>query len=143
MNGKTKMKHMRDKEFLDMYHEALMLMTSSGVANARRAAILYTIYNGKPHYHVSYERAYLLVCRILKSGNVPIQNPRLRAMWGEIAGHVRHLVNDRGISISKAVEFVIANCRASRFYISEEYGWRHTYEASRERKRALLSRFVA
>ena len=143
MNGKTKMKQMRDKEFLDMYHEALMLMTSSGVTDARRAAILYTIYNGKPHFHVSYERAYLLVCRILKSGNVPIQNPRLRAMWGEIAGHVRHLVYDRGISISMAVEFVIANCRASRFYISEEYGWRHTYEASRERKRALLSRFVA
>lgn len=45
MNGKTKMKQMRDKEFLDMYHEALMLMTSNGVTDARRAAILYTIYN--------------------------------------------------------------------------------------------------
>lgn len=143
MNGKTKMKNMRDKEFLDMYHEALILMSQSGVSDARRAAIIYTIYNGKPHYHVSYERAYLLVCRILKSGNVPIQNPRLRVMWGEIAGHVRNLVQSRKISISRAVEFVIANCRASRFFISEEYGWRHTYEASRERKRAIVRRYVA
>ena len=124
----------RDKEFLELYHPTLDAMMEQGMplGKARRAAVEFTIANGRPHYHVEHERAYRCVCHLLnadqkKSSNartfrsskeMGLPKRRLRQqMYYEIAERVSRLLT-RGMSIDSALAHVLEHCRASRFFIS-------------------------
>ena len=125
---------LRDKEFLKLYRPTLDALLERGVplSKARRAAADFTIANGHPHYHVSHERAYRCVCHLLnaddKRGNgartyrtseeIGLAKRRLRRqMWQEITQRVRTLM-DKGLSVECAIDHVLENCRASRFFLS-------------------------
>jgi len=111
----------RDMEFVALYNPTLQLMIRRGVAAPRRAAIHFVVNNGHPRYHVSYKRAYDVVCQLLRHGKMPL-HPSLQAqMWQEIAARVSSMTREQGMSIACALEFVLLHCRASRFFISEEY----------------------
>lgn len=124
----------RDKEFLALYNPTLDALLEKGVAEskARRAAVDFTIANGRPHYHVDHDRAYRVVCSLLaaeqkKAPNattlrtpdeMALPKSRLRQqMWYEIAGRVSSLC-DKGLSVECAINHVLDHCRASRFFIS-------------------------
>lgn len=124
----------RDKEFLELYHPTLDALIEQGLpmSQARRAAVEFTIANGRPHYHVDYERAYRCVCHLLNasekkgagahtfrtSEEIGLPKRRLRQqMWFEITDHVRTLLK-QGMSVGSAIEHVLEHCRASRFFIS-------------------------
>ena len=124
----------RDKEFLALFNPTLDAFLEQGVpmCNARRAAVDFTIANGRPHYHVDMERAYRCVCRLLTAEQKKAPNAltrrtcdsetlpksRLRRqMWYEITAHVAAL-RARGMSVEHALEHVLEHCRASRFFIS-------------------------
>ena len=124
----------RDKEFLALYHPTLDALLQRGIphSKARRAAVMFTIANGHPHYHVNHERAYRCVCHLLnaedKKGNgartyrsnedTGFPKRRLRRhMWYEITQQVSMLKN-QGMSIDAAIDHVLEHCRASRFFIS-------------------------
>jgi hypothetical protein len=143
MNEKTHLRIMRDKEFLDLYHETLNLMLANGVKDARRAAINFALYNGHPHYYVSFDRAYIVVCSILRHDKSPINNNHLDMMWHEIASRVEALTAAGNVSIATAIKFVLDNCRASRFFLSEKYAYHNTYRASHERREMLNRRYAA
>lgn len=125
---------LRDKEFLELYHPTLDALMRQGLpeSKARRAAVEFTIANGRPHYHVGHERAYRCVCHLLsaadKKGNgarsfrnhegMGLAKRRLRQqMWFEITGHVQELTR-QGMSIESAIDHVLEHCRASRFFIT-------------------------
>lgn len=125
---------LRDKEFLELYRPTLDALIERGVpvSKARRAAAEFTIANGHPHYHVSHERAYRCVCHLLnaddKRGNgartyrtseeIGLAKRRLRRqMWQEITQRVRALM-DKGLSVECAIDHVLENCRATRFFLS-------------------------
>ena len=143
LNGKTENRRSRDQEFLQLYTAALKLMIDRRVRHPRKAAIAFTIHNGTPHYHVSYERAYEVVRQLL-AGKHPLR-PSLQAqMWEEITDRVRKLMTDRRISIAVALDFVLQHCRASRFFISEAYARVSTYRAMKERRMRLMKNsFIA
>ena len=141
----------RDKEFLALYHPTLDALVEQGMpqGKARRAAVEFTIANGHPHYHVSHERAYRCVCRLLqaddKRGNgartyravddIDLAKSRLRRqMWYEITQHVKVLTN-QGVSVEKAIDHVLEHCRASRFFLSPATAM--TKICSQTRARAL------
>ena len=124
----------RDKEFLELYHPTLDAMMEQGMplSKARRAAVEFTIANGRPHYHVDMERAYRCVCHLLNadqkrannartyrtSDGIGLAKRRLRQqMYYEIAERVSRLLT-RGMSVESAVAHVLQHCRASRFFIS-------------------------
>ena len=124
----------RDNEFLAIYGPTLDAMMAQGMpkSKARRAAALFTIANGQPHYHVNHERAYRCVCHLLhaddKRGNgartyrtseeMGLAKGRLRRqMWQEITQKVSALVK-HGMSVDHAIDHVLEHCRASRFFIS-------------------------
>lgn len=124
----------RDKEFLALYCPTLDAMLSQGIdkTKAQRAAALFTITNGHPHYHVNHERAYRCVCHLLhandKKGNgaltyrinedMNLTKGRLRQqMWLEITQRVGELIR-QGLSVDHAIDHVLEHCRASRFFIS-------------------------
>ena len=111
----------RDMEFVAFYNEALRLMVDRKVEAPRRQAIRFVVHNGHPRYHVSYKRAYEVVRQLLRSGKTPTNNSLQVQMWQELAGRVGTLCRDTGMSIAGALEFVLAHCRATRFYISERH----------------------
>ncbi len=124
----------RDKEFLELYHPTLDAMMEQGLplSKARRAAVEFTIANGRPHYHVDLDRAYRYVCHLLNAGQKRANNARTfrtsdemglakgrlrQQMYLEIAQRVSRLLT-RGMSVESAVAHVLQHCRASRFFIS-------------------------
>ena len=124
----------RDKEFLELYHPTLDALVEQGMpmSRARRAAVVFTIANGHPHYHVDHERAYRCVCHLLRTDekkgagartfrtheNIGMPKSRLRQqMWYEITDRVRALLQ-QGMSVDSAIDHVLGHCRASRFFIS-------------------------
>ena len=124
----------RDKEFLELYHPTLDALMQQGMplSKARRAAVEFTIANGRPHYHVDMERAYRCVCHLLNadqkkacnartyrtSEEMGLAKRRLRQqMYYEIAQRVSRLLT-RGMSVESALAHVLQHCRASRFFIS-------------------------
>ena len=111
----------RDMEFVALYNDTLKLMIDRGVAAPRREAIRFTIHNGHPRYHVSYKRAYAVVCQLMNHGKMPINPSQSAQMWVELTNRVEALCRNTGLSIARAVEFVLQHCRATRFYISEAH----------------------
>jgi len=125
ISGKHRSKLERDKEFNAIYRQVLNFMIEHKVPNARQAAVRFTVLHSHPHYHVSYDRAYIVVSKILK-GQPFTARPSLRAsMWLEIAKQVKYLHDNHNISIARATEWVIENCTASRFFISPEHAYHH------------------
>jgi hypothetical protein len=125
---------LRDKEFLELFHPTLDALMRQGLpeSKARRAAVEFTIANGRPHYHVGHERAYRCVCHLLSAGDkkgngarsfrnhegMGLAKRRLRQqMWFEITGHVLELTR-QGMSVESAIDHVLEHCRASRFFIT-------------------------
>lgn len=136
----THKRQQRDQEFLDMYRESLQLMIKNQVPHPRRAAVRYTVMHGRPHYHVSFERAYRIVCgTLLHNDYSTLRNPLTVAMWQEITAQVREAMRQFHASVAQALEFVLENCRASRFFITEEYAFRTSYAIARR----LLGRKAA
>ncbi len=128
----------RDEEFLALYKETLAIMLEGHVSNARSAAIGFTLRNGRPHYHVSFDRGYPVVCALLKHHKHMVNSPLRQQMWEEIATKVKEIIDHNRISIAKALDFVLRHCRASRFYMSESYAWRYVYEAGKRHKKKML-----
>ena len=140
---------LRDKEFLELYHPTLDALMRQGLpeSKARRAAVEFTIANGRPHYHVDHERAYRCVCHLLNAGQKKAPNARTfrtvpemglakgrlrQQMWFEIAHHVAAL-SARGMSVTQAIDHVLEHCRASRFFISPTTALTKICPASRTR----------
>ncbi len=113
--------HARDMELVKLYNETLKLMIDRGVKAPRRAALHFVIYNGHPRYYVSYKRAYDVVCQLLRYGKMPSATSLQAQMWQELAERVQALCQGGKMSIACAVEFVLEHCRASRFFITEDY----------------------
>ncbi len=124
-SGKHRARLQRDDEFIRAYRPVLDLMIEMGVPDARRAAVDFTVHHFQPRYHVSYERAYSVVCALL-NGKQPVK-PSLQAeMWMEIATRVRDLCAAApGLSIGRATQWVIDNCRASRVFVTPGYAYDH------------------
>lgn len=135
-NGKRAARQKRDREFMETYLQALELFIKQGVRNPKRLAVRWAIKHGAPHYHVSYERAYKVITYMLRRGCNPLL-PSLQAeMWQEIAERVRELIDSAGLSVVRAIDFVLVHCRASRFFITEHYAYATLVDrARRERRR--------
>ena len=133
-NGKKVARQSRDREFLDMYDKALASVLKQNISNPKRVAVRWTIYNSCPHYHVSFDRAYKVVSHLLRKGYAPLMPSLQASMWMEIAQRVRSLINDAGMSIAKAIDFVLTNCRASRFFISEHYAYTTLVDRARHER---------
>lgn len=136
MSVKEKMRRERDAEFMALFGQVLDLMISRGVPRPVDAALRFTLANGTPRYHVSFERAYSVVPRMLRGERV-VKGATRRALWDEITHRVRQLVAGGAMSVAAAVEFVLEHCRATRFFMTFDYARTHYYEQRRLRRRAM------
>ena len=139
-NAKTRARQERDKELTRMFNDVLGEMMSAGVNNPWLSALRFTLEHGAPRYHVSFERAYRVVCDLLREGTTSLREGYQLAMWREVTERVKSLMESSGCSIARAVDVVLRECRASRFFISEAYARRHIYRARHERRNLVVSR---
>ncbi len=127
----------RNDEFLRIFKSALHEMIASGVKKPHDAAVRYTLEHGKPSYHVSHAHAYRVVSALLAGRPLRKVNPLLCAMWHEIAAHAAAVIDERRCSISRAVDVVLLEQRASRFFITEGYALRLAYSLRRASREEL------
>lgn len=142
-SGKAIARRARDKEFVETYNAALAKLVNTNLSNPRRAAVKWTVFNGAPHYHVSYERAYKVVCHILRHNASPVKPSLQTAMWMEIAQRVKELMAGSTLSVAQALELVLTHCRASRFFISEHYAYANLLPRARKERRRAMMRTIA
>ncbi len=112
-------------EFRHHYRRVLDDMQRLGVKDAKRAALRFTLWHVSPGYHVSYERAYTMVCRLLSGRHLPPREQRRLTVWHDIASHVSQVCADTGLSLARATELVLDHCRPRRFYMSADTARTH------------------
>lgn len=141
LTPKTQARMARDTEFLEMYDSLLSLLLQHNVKNPVKHAVRFTLRNGTPRYHVGYRRAYDVVRHILKTGEAPLQGEGQSRMWLDFADRTRQLcaLSPR-ITAAAAIEWVLNNCRARQFYLSEDYAEHQMRQARHERLLRLAAR---
>ncbi|MGN0214072.1 MAG: hypothetical protein ACI4AH_04600 [Muribaculaceae bacterium] len=138
-NSKTHMRHLRDKEFLEVYRQVAHEMMQDKEPFVRREAIRRTIERGKPLYYLSYNRTYTVMLRYMSTGDVPLKAHEQRAMWLEIGAAVKHeMAEHPSLTLPQAIARVLATAHASKFFISEAYAYKLLYRIMRERRRAAV-----
>lgn len=114
----------RDRHLTELYCEIYDNLKARKVKNLRRAALSIALATGGPRYHVSFDRAYLVVPKLLNdSSAVHFKSTVNQEMWLDITAKVRSMVGENKMSIAQAVTIVLEQCRASRFFLTEQHAW--------------------
>lgn len=114
----------RDRELTVLYCEIYDNLKACRVKNMRRVALTMALACGSPRYHVGFDRAYVVVAQMLRNDqSIDFKSTYIRDMWLEISTRVQSLVRECKLSIVQAVELVLEQCRASRFFLAEEHAW--------------------
>lgn len=114
----------RNRELTELYCEIYDNLRATRVKNLRRVALGIALATGSPRYHVGYDRAYDVVTRLLRDdGRISFKCNLNREMWLDIAGKVKLLIGEGRLSAAQAIEIVLEQCRASRFYLTEGRAW--------------------
>ena len=114
----------RDRQLTELYCEIYDNLKKHRVKNLRRVALSIALAAGTPRYHVSFDRAYVVVPKLLeKSESINFKSPVTRDMWLDITARVRHIMTQGKMSIAQALTIVLEQCRASRFFLTEKHAW--------------------
>lgn len=119
---------MRNRELVASYKKKLKEEYAKNGAVNRRKVVERVIHESHPRFHVSYEHAY----KVLSSGRRHRFNGfRLslrRQMWLELLDLVEAEMRERPyLNMGHALSRVLAEKRASRFYLSPEYCYKYLY----------------
>ncbi|MBR5029866.1 MAG: hypothetical protein IKX63_02025 [Muribaculaceae bacterium] len=113
----------RNRLLTELYCEIYDNLKQSRVKNLRRVALSIALATGNPRYHVGFDRAYVVVPKLLSGKDIAFKSSFLRDMWLDITQKVRLLMQDGKLSIAQAIPIVLEQCRASRFFLSECHAW--------------------
>lgn len=114
----------RDRELTELYCEIYDSLKACRVKNMRRTALTMALASGSPRYHVGFDRAYIVVAQMLRDkGAIAFKSTYIRDMWLEITYKTESLMRECRLSIAQAVEIVLEQCRASRFFLTEAHAW--------------------
>jgi len=115
----------RDRELTELYCEIYDSLRTTRVKNLRRVALSIALATGNPRYHVGFDRAYVVVPQLLRDGmSIPFKSRPINDLWLDITSKVKLLMNEGKLSAAQAVEIVLEQCRASRFFLTEAHAWR-------------------
>lgn len=114
----------RDRELTELYCEIYDNLRTSRVKNLRRVALGIAVTTGSPRYHVGFDRAYVVVQHLLRDLNsITFKSSLIRDLWLDITTKVQRLMREGKLSIAQSLEIVLEQCRASRFYLTEDHAW--------------------
>ena len=114
----------RDRELTELYCEIYDSLKACRVKNMRRVALSIALASGSPRYHVGFDRAYIVVARLMHDERaIAFKSTHIRDMWLEITAKTERLMREGRLSIAQSVEIVLEQCRASRFFLAERHAW--------------------
>ena len=117
-------RHERDRQLTELYCEIYDNLRKRQVKNLRKVALSIALATGTPRYHVGFDRAYVVVPKLLENSNsVSFKSSVTRDMWLDITARVRCLMSQDKMTIAKALNIVLEQCRASRFFLTENHAW--------------------
>ena len=113
-------RYQRDRQLAELFCEIFDNIKPRRVSQPQKAALKLALITGSPRYHVGFDRAYVVVTQLLNNyNNVTFKSNLTRMMWLEITKKVKCLMETGKMSAARAIPIVLENCRASRFFISE------------------------
>jgi len=114
----------RDRQLTELYCEIYDNLRKRRVKNLRQVALSIAISTGTPRYHVGFDRAYIVVPKLLNGdNNIHFKSNVNREMWLDLTKKVKYLISQGKMSIAKAIDIVLEQCRASRFFLTPEHAW--------------------
>lgn len=112
-------KTMRNQELMRDFKRRLSEAFASGHYKTRQKLIDNMLEESRPSYDVSYDYTVRMMYRMVRDGMpCPAKRTSKRAMWEEIRMHVEREIHRRSCSIPEAVATVLAEQRASRYFLS-------------------------
>lgn len=119
---------MRNKELIASYKKILKEEFAKSGVVSRRRIVERVIYESHPRFHVSYEHAYKVLSTVRNHGFGGFKLSLRRQMWQELLELVEAEMKERPyLNFGHALSRVLAEKRASRFYISPEYCYKYLY----------------
>lgn len=114
----------RDQELTELYCEIYDHLRTKRVKNLKQLALNIALSTGSPRYHVGNDRASIVVSQLLNNSKpLQLKSSVNRAMWVEIAEKVKCLMAGDKMSMAQAIPIVLEQCRASRFFLTEQHAW--------------------
>ena len=119
---------MRNKELVASFKKILKEEFAKNEALNRRRVVQRVIHESRPRFYVSYNRAY----KVLTSARIHgFNSHRLslrQQMWRELLMLVETEMQEHPfLNFGHALARVLAEKRASRFYLSPEYCYKYLY----------------
>lgn len=107
----------------------------SGSYTTREKLIGEMLEGSTPKYDVSYDYAVRMMYAMVRDGKpCPARSGIKRAMWEEIRRHVARVLERRRCTIPQAVETVLAEQKASRYFLSYKQASKIIYHEKHNRR---------
>ena len=110
----------RDRQLAELFCEIYDNLKKKRVSKPQMVALTLALETGSPRYHVSFDRAYVVVPQLLHDASkINIKSSTCQSMWLEITEKVKCLMENGKMSAARAIPIVLEKCRASRFFLSK------------------------
>lgn len=130
-------KQMRNRELAAEFKRRLSGAFTSGNYQTREGLIDQMLRESRPKYDVSYDYAVRVMYAMVRDGKpCPARRSNKQAMWEEIRRHVERVMDKRRCSIPEAVATVLAEQKASRYFLSYKQASKIIYHEKHNRRRA-------
>lgn len=120
---------LRNKELVDSYKRILKDEYAKNSVVNRRKVVDRVIHESHPHFHVSFPHAYKVLSTIRHHGSKGFRQTLRQQMWHElyllVIDEMRRLPL---LSFGNAISRVLAEKRASRFFLSHDYCYKFLYD---------------
>lgn len=131
-------KIIRNQELIQNWRRCLKEAFDTDAYDCRDNVLERALTHGTPRYDVSYDYALRMVYCMVRDGKpCPVTNPLKRMMWEEICRHVRRTAERRGYKLADALATVLAEKKASRYFISKKQASKIIYH---ERHNRIINR---
>ena len=119
---------MRNKELLACYKKFLKEEYDANKMVSRRRVVERVIFESRPRFHVTFSHAYKVLTSARNHGFGRFKLSLRRQMWRELLTLVEQEQVERPyLNFGHALSRVLAEKRASRFYLSPDYCYKFLY----------------
>lgn len=130
-----KHKKMRNQELMHDFKQHLAHAFEQGDYRTREELINKTLQSCRPKYDVSFDYALRMMYVMIRDGKpCPARRKNKQEMWKEIRAHVVRTQKRRNCTIAEAVASVLAEQKASRYFLSYKQASKVIYHEAHVRR---------
>ena len=130
-------KLLRNHRLLADYRRHLSSALSEGRYSNREQLVREVLRENRPPFDVSFDYALKVMYKMLRDKQECPARGLKRKMWLELQGHVEACMLRRNYTIAEAVAKVLAEQRASRYFLSYKQASKIIYHERKNRSRSI------